>query len=162
MSENLMWKSSLVSPGMVGVNKTSSLMLWNGPISPSLTWKEKKLLSWYLVEAGNHCNTGATEKAACCSMKHNVLNLNIKTRQKSELLIAWWMISLLRHHPSASQCECIIHYSSNQAEGMQTHVAHNNREERLDAPLDPHYRDVMNPEQIHSFTWVTRLKQHHY
>ena len=33
-----MWKSSLASPGTVGVNTTSSLILSEGPISPSLTW----------------------------------------------------------------------------------------------------------------------------
>lgn len=37
MSENLMWKSSSASPGMVGVKTTSSLMLSKGPICPSLT-----------------------------------------------------------------------------------------------------------------------------
>lgn len=36
-SENLMWKSSLDSPGMDGVNTTSSLMLSKGPIFPSLS-----------------------------------------------------------------------------------------------------------------------------
>lgn len=38
LSENLKWKSSLVSPGMVGVNNISSLTLSNGPTSPSRTW----------------------------------------------------------------------------------------------------------------------------
>ena len=37
MSENLMWKSSSASPGMVGVKTTSSLILSKGPICPSLT-----------------------------------------------------------------------------------------------------------------------------
>lgn len=39
MPENLMWKSSLASPGIVGVKTISSFMLSKGPTSPSLTCK---------------------------------------------------------------------------------------------------------------------------